>query len=161
MLVLVTASSAQCGAWVITFRCFDGTLLHGGFSSNQHSWVFLVASRYETAPGILCLVASGIGCPLPIFVLVGLFSLTTVSAMKVSDCSGVDSCSCPISFNMILLYTNSLTMMYSATSLSSVANDIICLMMCEMLSIVPLFYEMEKLLDKNKCPTAWLCDFFC
>ena len=58
-----------------------------------------------------------------------IFALMTASAMALSVCMGVDGCLCPISSNIILMYTASLAIMYSAASSASVADVITCLIM--------------------------------
>ena len=49
----------------------------------------------------------------------------------------------------IFKYTASLDMMYSAANSASVADVITCLMMCAMLSTVPLFCGIVALFDKK------------
>ena len=91
------------------------------------------------------------------FVLLGcILPLHTASAIALSVCSGVGGCLCPISSNIILMYTALRAMMYNAASSASVADDITCLMMCAMLSTAPLFCGIVELLDKKKCPSARL-----
>ena len=49
-----------------------------------------------------------------------------------------------------MMYTASRSMMYSAASLASVADIMTCLIMWEMLRIVPLFCSIVSFLDKKK-----------
>ncbi len=53
-----------------------------------------------------------------------IFALMTASAMALSVCMGVAGCLCPISSNIILMYTASLAIINSAASLASVADVI-------------------------------------
>ena len=85
--------------------------------------------------------------------------LITASAIELSVCSGVGGCLCPISSRTICIYTASLDMMYSAADSASVADVITCLMMCAMLSTVPLFCGIVALFDKKKYPLALLRAF--
>ena len=85
-----------------------------------------------------------------------IFPLYILSAAALSVCSGMAGCGCPISLRMILMYTASLAMMYSAASSASVADVMTCLMMCAILSTAPLFCGMVALLDRKKCPPALL-----
>ena len=57
---------------------------------------------------------------------------------------------CPISSNNILIYIASRAMMYSAASLSSVADFITCLIMLVMLRNAPLFCGIVASLDFKK-----------
>ena len=57
---------------------------------------------------------------------------------------------CPISSKIILIYMASRAMMYSATSLDSVADVMTCLIMWAMLIIAPLFCGIVASLDKKK-----------
>ncbi len=67
-----------------------------------------------------------------------IFALMTASAMVLSVCMGVAGCLCPISSNIILIYTASLAIIYSAASSASVADVMTFLMMWAMLRIAPL-----------------------
>jgi hypothetical protein len=49
--------------------------------------------------------------------------------------------------------------MYRPVSSASVAEDITFLMMCAMFSIAPLFGGTVVLLERKKCPPAWLRAF--
>ena len=88
-----------------------------------------------------------------------IFLLQTAYAIMLSVCNGVGGCLCPISSKIILMYTASRAMMYSAASSASVADVMTCLIMCVMLKIAPLFWGIVALLDKKKCPPAWLLAF--
>ena len=66
------------------------------------------------------------------------FALISASAIALSVCMGVAGCLCPISSNIILIYTASLAIIYSAASSASVADVITCLMMWAMLRMAPL-----------------------
>jgi hypothetical protein len=48
---------------------------------------------------------------------------------------------------------------YSPASSASVAEDMTFLMMCAMFRIAPLFGGKVVLLDRKKCPPAWLHAF--
>ncbi len=56
----------------------------------------------------------------------GCYMLMTASAMVLSVCMGVAGCVCPISSNIILIYTASLAIIYSAASSASVADVMTC-----------------------------------
>ena len=73
------------------------------------------------------------GCILPFI---------TASAVELSICIGMGGCLCPISSEMIMIYTASLDMMYKAANYASVANDITCFIMWDMLRTDPLFCDM-------------------
>ncbi len=49
--------------------------------------------------------------------------------------------------------------MYRPASTVSVAEDITFLMMCDMFRVAPLFGGTVVLLERKKCPPAWLCAF--
>jgi hypothetical protein len=94
--------------------------------------------------------------------------LITASAIELLVCSGVGGCLCPISSRMILMYTASLAIMYSPTNSASVAKDILCLIMWEMLSTAPLFGGIGVSLDRKKnvrllnfVPWVCLCSLRC
>ncbi len=80
--------------------------------------------------------------------------LITASAIELSVCSGVGGCLCPNSSRMILMYTASLAIMYSPADSTSVAEDIMCLIMWAMFSTTPLFGGIGVSLDRKKCPPA-------
>ena len=85
------------------------------------------------------------------FVRFGLIlPLHTASATALSFCNGFGGCLCPIFPSNILMYTALRAMMYSATSLASVADVMKCLIMWEMLKIAPFFWGIVALLDKKK-----------
>jgi hypothetical protein len=88
-----------------------------------------------------------LGCTLPFM---------TASAIALSVCFGVGGCLCPNSSSMILMYTALCTIMYSPTSSTSVANDMMFLMMCAMFSTAQLFGGMVVSFDRKKCPPALL-----
>ena len=88
-----------------------------------------------------------------------IFPLHAVSAITLSVCNGIGGCLCPISSKIILMYTASRSMMYSAVSSASVADVMTCLIMCAILIIAPLFCGIVALLDKNKCPPARILAF--
>ena len=88
-----------------------------------------------------------------------IFPLHTASAMALYVCNGVGGCLCPIYSNIILVYTASRAMMYSAASSASVADVMTCLIMCVMLKIAPLFWGIVALLDKKKFLPARLLAF--
>ena len=90
------------------------------------------------------------GCILP---------FTTASAIALSVCIGVAGCLCPNSSNIILMYTASRAVIYSADISASVADDITCLMICAMFNIAPLLGGILLLLDRKKCPPARLRAF--
>ena len=69
-----------------------------------------------------------------------IFLLHTASVIEFFVCNGVGGCLCPISSKIILMYTASCAMMYSAASSASVADVMMCLIMCVMLRIAPLFW---------------------
>ena len=87
------------------------------------------------------------------------FPLMTASAIALLVCIGVGSCLCPISSRMILMYTASLAMMYSAVISASVVDDMTCLIMCAILRIAPLFAGIPVSSDRKKCPPALLRAF--
>ena len=88
-----------------------------------------------------------------------IFPFHTASAMALYVCNGVGGCLCPIYSNIILVYTTSRAMMYSAASSASVADVMTCLITCVMLKIVPLLWGIVVLLDKKKFLTAQLLAF--
>ena len=90
------------------------------------------------------------GCILP---------LHTGSAIALAVCNGDGGWLCPIYSSIIVMYTASRTMMYSAASLTSVADVMICLIMWAMLRIAPLFCGIVASLDKKKGPPARLLAF--
>jgi hypothetical protein len=67
-----------------------------------------------------------------------MFALMTASTIALSCCMGVAGCLCPISSNIICIYTASCAIMYSAASLAFVADVMMCLMMWAMLRMAPL-----------------------
>ena len=67
-----------------------------------------------------------------------IFALMTASDMALSVCMGVAGCLCPISSNIIHIYTTSLAIICSASSSASVADVMTCLMMWAMLRMAPL-----------------------
>ena len=67
-----------------------------------------------------------------------IFALISASAIALSVCMGVAGCLCPISSYIILIYTASLAIIYSAASSASVADVITCLMMWAMLRMALL-----------------------
>ena len=85
--------------------------------------------------------------------------LHTASAIALPVCNGSEGCLCPISSKIVMMYTALRDMMYSAASSASVANVLTCLIMCAMVRIVPLFWDIVAFLDKNKCPPAQLLAF--
>ncbi len=58
--------------------------------------------------------------------------------------------------NTILIYTASRAMMYNAAKSVSVADAMICLMMCAMLSTAPLLAGIVASLQWKKCPPVLL-----
>ena len=66
---------------------------------------------------------------------------------------------CPISSNIILMYTASLAMIYNAASSASVADVMTCFIICAMFNIAPLLGGMLLLLERKKCPPALLLAF--
>ena len=74
----------------------------------------------------------------------------TASAIELSVCSGVGGCLCPISSKMILMYTASLAMIHKAANSASVAADMTCFIMWDMLRTSPLFCGMVESLDNKK-----------
>ena len=83
----------------------------------------------------------------------------TASAIELSVCSGVGGCLCPISSKMILMYTASLAMIHKAANSASVAADMTCFIMWDMLRTSPLFCGMVESLDNKKWPPALLRAF--
>ena len=88
-----------------------------------------------------------------------IFALMTTSDMALSVCMGMAGCLCPISSNIIHIYTTSLAIIYSAASSASVADVITCLMMWAMLRMAPLLGGISALVDMKKCPPALLFAF--
>ena len=88
-----------------------------------------------------------------------IFALMTASTMALSVCMGVAGCLCPIFSNIILMYTASLAIMYSAASSASMADVITCLVMWAMLRMVPLLGGILALVDMKKCLPARLLSF--
>ena len=76
--------------------------------------------------------------------------LQTASDIALSICNGVSGCLCPISSNIILMYTALRAIMYSAASSDSVADVMTCLIVWLMLRIAPLFCGIISPLDKKK-----------
>ncbi len=74
-----------------------------------------------------------------------IFVLMTASAIALSVCMGVADCVCPISSNIILIYTASCAIVYSAASSASVANVMTCLMMWAMLRMAPFLGGISAL----------------
>ena len=85
------------------------------------------------------------GCILP---------LTTPSAIEFSICNGVGvgGYGCPISSRIILMYTDSRTIMYSAANSTPVAYGMVCLIMCATLSMAPLLVDTSTPLERKKWP---------
>ena len=90
------------------------------------------------------------GCILP---------LHTASVIVLSVCNGVGGWLCPISSKIILMYTSLRDMMYSAAGSASIADVMMCLIICSMLRITTLFWGIVALLDKKKCPSNRLLSF--
>ena len=91
------------------------------------------------------------GCTIP---------LITASAIKLSVCSGVGGCVCPISSSIILMYTASLAMMYNPARSTLVADGMTSLMMCAILSTsLKLFGGMVVLPNRKKCQPAPVRDW--
>ena len=88
-----------------------------------------------------------------------IFPLHAASAIALSVCNGVVGCLCLISSKIILMYTDLRAMRYSSASLASVADFMTCLIIFVMLRIVPVFWGIVDLFDKNKCLPARLLDF--
>ena len=88
-----------------------------------------------------------------------IFQLHNASSITLSVYNGVGGCLCPISSKVILMYTASRAMIYSAASWDSVPDVMTCLIMCAMLIIAPLFWGIVDSLDKKKCPPARLVAF--
>jgi hypothetical protein len=85
--------------------------------------------------------------------------LMTPSAIALSVYNGVGGCTCPSSSSMILIHTALQAIMYRPASSALVAEDITFLMMCAKFSIAPLFGGTVVLLERKKCPPAWLLPF--
>ena len=60
---------------------------------------------------------------------------------------------------MSLMYTTFLVMMYNAANSASVADDMTCFIMWDMLRTAPLFCGMVELFDRKKWPPALLRAF--
>jgi hypothetical protein len=87
---------------------------------------------------------------------VGILPLMTASANALSVCSGVGGCLCPNSLSMILMYTALHAIMYNTVSSASVADDMMFLIMCAMLSTAPLCGGTVVSLERKKCLPAQL-----
>ena len=87
------------------------------------------------------------------------FPLITPSAIALPICNGVGGCLWPNSSSIILMYTALQAIMYRLVSSALVANDIMFLMICAMFSTAPLFGGTVVLLERKKCPPAWLLPF--
>ena len=83
----------------------------------------------------------------------------TLSAIELSVCNGVGGCLCPISTRIILMYTASRVMMYSAPNSASVADDMTCFIMCAILSMAPLLGGLSVSCDRKNWPPARLRAF--
>ena len=88
-----------------------------------------------------------------------IFPLHTASAVALSVCNGIGGYLCRISSKIILMYMDLRAMMYSGSSLASVADVMACLIMCVMLRIVTLFWGILASSYKKKCPPARLIFF--
>ena len=88
-----------------------------------------------------------------------ILTFTTASSIELSVCNGVGGCLCPISSKMVLMYTASLSIMYNATNYDSVADDMTCFIMCNMLRNDLLFCGMVEPLDREKWLPALLRAF--
>ncbi len=77
-------------------------------------------------------------------------------AVKLLVCMGVHICGCPISLRVHCMATAVLALMNNAPSLASVADDIIALIICNMLSTTPLLMGMSSLPAMNMWPPALL-----
>ena len=88
-----------------------------------------------------------------------ILTLTTASAIELSVCSGVGGCLCTIYSKMIMMYTASRAMIYNVANFASVADDITCFIIWDMLRTSPLFCGMVESLDKKKGHTALLRAF--
>ena len=74
-------------------------------------------------------------------------------------CIGVGGCSCPIYLRACRAGIASLQLMKRAPSSASAAEEITDLMICEMVTTVPLLAGMVELLDMKKWPLACLLAF--
>ena len=88
-----------------------------------------------------------------------IFPFTSASAIELSVCNGVGGYLCSIYSKMVLMYTASLAMMYNASNSASVAADMTCFSMWDMLRTAPLFCGMVESLDRKKWPPALLRGF--
>ena len=88
-----------------------------------------------------------------------IFMLYIASAMELYVCNGFGGCLYPISSKIILMYTASRAIIYSAASSAYVADVTACFIMCAMLRIAPLFSGIVASLDKKKCRPARLLAF--
>ena len=92
-----------------------------------------------------------------VFVHLGwIFPVTNPSAIQLSVWSGVAGCLCPSSSRMMQMKTASQAMMYSAASLASVADAMMCLMMWAIFIMAPLLGGISALEERKKCPPVRL-----
>ena len=74
----------------------------------------------------------------------------SASVIAFSVCNEFVGCLCPISYNIILVYTSSRVTMYIVASSASVADGMTCLIRWVMLIIALLFCGIFASLDKKK-----------
>ncbi len=88
--------------------------------------------------------------------LVIILLVSSVWAVELSVCMGVQVCECPISYRVCCIETAILVLMNSSPSLASAVNDITALIICGMVSTTPLLMGMSSLPAMNMWPPALL-----
>ena len=78
--------------------------------------------------------------------------LMNPSAVELSVCIGVLGFFCPNTSRVIRMYAAYRASMYRAPSLASAADDMTFFMICEMVSMAPLFGGNTVLMDMKKWP---------
>ncbi len=88
-----------------------------------------------------------------VFKALGIILLvSSVWAVELLVCMGVQVCGCPISLRVQCMETAVLALMNNAPSLASAANDITPLIICDILSTAPLLMGMSSVPAMN----VWL-----